>query len=323
MPFVENSSYRPPLFLKNAHLQTSLPTLFRKVRGFEYRRERIDTPDGDFLDLDWSETGSKKVCILCHGLESNSGEPYMMGMVRAFNRRDWDAVAMNFRGCSGEPNRHLRSYHSGATDDLQTVVAHIEGLSRYEEIVVVGFSLGGNLALKYIGERGGNVSPILSGAAAVSVPCDLESCSGQMAQWENRFYMRRFIKKLNRKMEIKCRFPEAHFRFEEFLKMTTFKEFDDHYTGPVHGFKDAVDYWNRCSCRQFLHDIQVPTLLINAEDDPFLTERCHPTSEAEENPSFYFEKPAHGGHVGFMSRNSNGEYWHEKRVADFLSVKPD
>lgn len=322
MPLVENSNYRPPLFFKNAHLQTSLPTLLRKVRGIHYKRERISTPDDDFLDLDWSARGSNKVCILCHGLESSSGEPYMRGMAKAFNRRGWDAAAMNFRGCSGEPNRRLRSYHSGATDDLQTVIDHIQRLDRYKEIVVVGFSLGGNLVLKYIGEQGIHISPIISGAAALSVPCDLESCSRQMAKQGNKFYMRRFIKKLNRKMERKCRFPEAPFHYEQFLKMKTFKEFDDLYTGPVHGFKDAVEYWTRCSCRQFLHRIQIPTLLINAMDDPFLTERCHPVPEAAENPQFYFERPAYGGHLGFISMNSNGEYWHEKRVADFLRIEP-
>ncbi len=319
MPLVEKSTYSPPLLLRNAHLQTILPTLARKVNGINYQRERIKTPDDDFLDLDWSAKGFSKVCVLCHGLESSSGEPYMKGMVRALNRRNWDAVAINFRGCSGEPNRRLRTYHSGATDDLQTVVDHIQNLGRYDEIALIGFSLGGNLVLKYVGEQGAGISDRITRAAAVSVPCDLESCSQRMTERKNGIYMRRFIKKLIRKMEHKCRLAEAPFRLEQFLSMKTFKEFDDLYTGPVHGFKDAVDYWTRCSCRQFLHRIKIPTLLINAVDDPFLSEQCYPVGEAKESELFYLERPAHGGHVGFMTFDSKGEYWHEGQVADFVT----
>ncbi len=140
MPIIEHSNYSPPFGFKNKHLQTILPTLTRKVRGICYERERITTPDEDFIDLDWSKIGSRKVTILCHGLESGSGEPYMMGMVKALNRRGWDAAAMNFRGCSGEPNKRMRSYHSGASDDLQSVLKYIQSRNRYEKVSLIGFS---------------------------------------------------------------------------------------------------------------------------------------------------------------------------------------
>ncbi len=319
MPIIEHSNYSPPFGFKNKHLQTILPTLIRKVSGICYKRERITTPDDDFIDLDWSKTGSRKVSVLCHGLESGSGEPYMRGMVKALNRRGWDAAAMNFRGCSGEPNKRMRSYHSGASDDLQSVLEHIQSQNRYEKISLIGFSLGGNLVLKYLGERGAGLSRPIVAAATISVPCDLESCSRQMAQPGNRFYMRRFIKKLIRKMKPKCAMPSAPFRLEDFLPMKTFEEFDGLYTGPVHGFRDAVDYWTQCSARQFLPRIQIPTLLINAWDDPFLSPKCYPVEEAKKSRYLYLEIPHCGGHVGFITFGGKGEYWHEAKVGEFLS----
>lgn len=319
MPLIVQSSYQPPPLLRNAQLQTVLPTLFRRVRGFRYERERLTLPDGDFLDLDWSRKGSEKVVIICHGLESSSSEPYMRGMVRAFNRRGWDAVAVNFRSCSGEPNLRLRSYHSGATDDLDAVVRHILTAGKCRSLAVVGFSLGGNLVLKYIGENGSGLHPEIVASAAVSVPCDLESSADLLAENTNRFYMRRFIRKLNAKMVYKVKFPEAPFRLEDFDKVKDFRQFDDLYTGPVHGFKDAVDYWTHCSSRQFLPSIRRPTLLISAQDDPFLSDACYPGKEAQESEFFTLDAPEYGGHVGFISFNHGGEYWHETRVADFIS----
>ena len=149
-----NPHIRPPLFCSNTHIQTVIPTLFRKVSGVTYQRERIDTPDGDFLDLDWSRVGSKRLAIVLHGLEGNSTRSYMMGMVKALNRGAWDALAVNFRGCGGEPNRRLQMYHSGETGDLQTVIRHVSENDKYSALALVGSSLGGNVILKYLGEQG-------------------------------------------------------------------------------------------------------------------------------------------------------------------------
>src|SRR5437868_14040180 len=159
MPLVPNSTYRCSRLLSNGHLQTLMPSLLRRVSLSAYRRERIETPDGDFLDLDWAKNGSQRVAVLAHGLEGDSKRHYMLGMVNALVKRGWDAVAWNARGCSGEPNRLLRFTHSGATEDLQTVLSHILSTCDYSQIALIGFSLGGNLVLKYLGERGHGLEP--------------------------------------------------------------------------------------------------------------------------------------------------------------------
>jgi uncharacterized protein len=180
MPLMEKSSYLPPPFFGNGHLQTLYPNLYRRVRGIVYRRERIPTPDGDFLDLDWSRVGSRKLVIVSHGLEGSSLRPYVLGMVRAFNETGWDAVAWNFRGCSGEPNRKLRFYHSGATEDLETVVEHVRRDPTYQKIALVGFSLGGNITLKYLGERGKDAAAAVFGAVAFWFPA---ICARGRSRW--------------------------------------------------------------------------------------------------------------------------------------------
>src|SRR5208337_5373319 len=171
MPVIENSTYKAPYFLKNNHLQTVLPTLFRRVRGVSYKRVRIDTPDGDFLDLDYSYSGhsdSDRLVIVSHGLEGDSHRAYMKGMIRAFNRRGWDGIAFNFRGCSGEPNRRAVTYHSGKTDDLHCVIEYALSSGNYKVVTLVGFSLGANLTLKYAGERGNKIYPEIKSAVGIS-----------------------------------------------------------------------------------------------------------------------------------------------------------
>lgn len=317
-PVVDQSNYRAPLLCSNGHVQTVIPTLFRKVLGVEYRRERIDTPDGDFLDLDWSRVGAKRLAIVLHGLEGDSGRPYMMGMVKGLNRSGWDALALNFRGCSGEPNRKLRMYHSGETEDLQTVIQHVETLGKYSELALVGFSLGGNAILKYLGQEGAGAPGLIKAAVTISVPCDLKACSVRLAETTNSPYKRRFLRMLRRKMEAKSLIAPDKISVAGYDKIKTLEEFDDRYTAPLHGFKDADDYYRRSSSKQFLMGIAIPTLLINAADDPFLSTSCYPTEEAKMNPNLFLEIPKHGGHVGFMSLNHDGEYWSETRATSFL-----
>jgi len=318
MPLISESDYRAPFLFGNPHFQTIIPTLFRKVAGVIYKRERIDTADEDFLDLDWSSVGSKRLCIVLHGLEGNSGRPYMRGMVRALNRRRWDALALNFRGCCGEPNRKLRMYHSGETEDLQVVINHASALGAYSQLALVGFSLGGNAILKYLGEQGAGVAPILRAAVTISVPCDLSACSIRLEEFLNRPYLKRFLRMLRGKMETKSLMAPDIVRIAGYDQIKTLKEFDDRYTAPLHGFKDADDYYSQSSCKQFLNTISIPTLLINAADDPFLSATCFPTKEAEANQNLFLEVPKHGGHVGFMARNRELEYWSEARATSFL-----
>lgn len=315
MPYIPLPAYQPPRFFFNGHLQTVYPALFRKP-AITYVRERITTTDGDFLDLDWARAGNKKVVLLLHGLEGSADAQYIKGLVRALHLRNWDAVAMNFRSCSGEPNRLLRSYHSGETVDLDQVIQHLIRHAHYEKVALAGFSLGGNVTLKYLGEQGEKAAGRIAAAATVSVPCDLESSCHQLAKPENYFYFLRFLRRLNRKVEAK-RHLMPH-PVPPVLKMKTFFEFDDAYTAPVHGFESAIDYYTRSSSRPFLPNIQLPTLLINAWNDPFLAPACFPIEEASENPAFTLMTPENGGHVGFPLWRTGNEYWHETAIADFF-----
>lgn len=319
MPVVAESSYRAPLLFSNPHVQTVYPTLFRKVTGVTYSRKRINTPDEDFIDLDISSVAAERMAIVLHGLEGDSGRGYMLGMVKALNRGGWDAAALNFRGCSGESNRQVRFYHSGDTGDLRTAISQLSIDGRYSEMALVGFSLGGNVVLKYLGECGPNVPAVIRKAAAMSVPCDLTSTSHRLAEPANRMYMKRFLRLLRQKIRMKMAVMPGRLNDDGYERIRNFKDFDDRYTAPVHGFENAEDYWKKASSQPFLRQISVPTLLINAADDPFLTEPCFPVDEAKDNPFLLLEIPDHGGHVGFVTFNRSGEYWSESRVVSFLN----
>lgn len=285
-----------------------------------YQRQRIDTPDNDFLDLDWVRTGSRRLAVVAHGLEGDSRRHYMLGMVKALSKRGWDVVAWNARGCSGEPNRAPRFTHSGATEDLETVLARFLSIGGYSEIALLGFSLGGNLTLKYLGERGSGLDRRIKAAVAFSVPCDLFSGCTALAKPANQIYMRRFLATLHDKIRALMKLMPGKIDDQGYEKMRTFKDFDDRYTAPLHGFKDAEDYWRQCSCKPYLKFIQIPTLLVNARNDPFLADPCYPVEEARQNPNLHLEMPTSGGHVGFVSFNHDGEYWSETRAAAFLSA---
>jgi uncharacterized protein len=323
MPVVHPSSYRSPLFFRNGHLLTIYPNLFRHVSGVTYLRERVTTPDGDFLDLDWSTVGANRLAVLAHGLEGNSTRPYILGMVRAVNHYGWDAVVWNFRGCSGEPNRKVRFYHSGDTQDLHTILSRVLQESRYEKSALIGFSLGGNVILKYLGERARQLSPGIRAAVVFSVPCDLAASAAKMAGPQNIVYMKRFMCLLHVKIQAKMQMFPGEIDDRGFSRMRTFKDFDERYTAPLHGFRSAADYWEKASSKPFLAWIAVPTLLVNALDDPFLAPPCYPYQEAKANPHLFLETPRSGGHVGFVSLNSGGEYWSEARAMEFLgSMSP-
>jgi len=284
-------------------------------------RERIETADGDFIDLDWSRPhGAGRLAIITHGLEGHSRSHYCQGMATALLRAGWDVLIWNFRGCSGEANRQLRSYHSGATDELQIVLDHVFTTTPYAKVSLIGFSLGGNLTLKYLGDHGADLDPRIYGAVGLSVPCDLAHSAKQLEHWQNRIYMARFMRSLRAKIREKARrFPGA-LSTAGLDRMRTFAQFDDSYTGPIHGFAGADDYWAQCSCRHGLDRIAVPALLISALDDPFLTPECYPYEAAAENPFFTLETPQYGGHLGFVDFNPEGTYWSEQRTVAFLAT---
>jgi len=315
MPIIP-STFRAPFFLRNGHVQTILPVLLpRRVRA-PFIRERLELPDGDFLDLDWLRRGATRLAILAHGLEGSSTQQYIRGMASTLAAAGWDALAYNFRGCSGEPNRLPRAYHSGETEDLRTVIARAG--RDYGIIALVGFSLGGNVILKYLGEAPPHAA--VHTAAAICAPIDLAACARKLDQHRgNRLYLRRFIVSLVEKIEAKATlFPDIvdstgarHLR--------TFEQFDDRYTGPLHGFRDAVDYWTQSSACQFLPHISIPTLLLQPRNDPFLAPEAYPWPEAEANPHLHLEAPDSGGHVGFLDLRYGLQPWSERRVVEFLS----
>jgi len=236
-------------------------------------------------------------------------------MVHIFNRRGWSVAVMNFRGCSGEINRLYKSYHSGATEDIHTLVTLILQLSEFKKISLVGFSLGGNAVLKYLGEQADN--SLIYKAGAVSVPCDLKSSALKMAKSENALYMKRFVRSFQQKLIAKKKLLPKGVSIDSFNSIKTFQKLDDLYTAPAHGFKNAEEYWKKCSSIHFISEIKVPTLLISSKDDSFLDTSCFPIEQAKNNPNFYLEIPNYGGHLGFM-KNRN-EFWHESRIADFIT----
>lgn len=317
MPVIDGSSFRAHPMLPGGHLQSIVPTLLRRVGGVRYERVRIDTPDGDFLDLDVSRVGAGRAVIVGHGLEGSSRRAYVRGMVKAFNEAGWDAVAWNFRGCGGEPNRKLRSTHSGASDDLETVVEHVVRREGVPAVVLVGFSMGGNIVLKLLGEQGQRVHPAVKAAVTFSVPCDLASAAREMARPSNALYMRRFLRMLRGKVQAKMGLFPGRIDDGGYERIRTFKDFDDRYTAPLCGFESAEDYWERASSRPLLARIRVPTLLVNALDDPFLGEACIPREEAWHHPFLHLETPRSGGHVGFVGAGKPWVFWAEKRAVEF------
>jgi len=311
------TTYSPPPLLFNAHLETIYPALLRTVKLPPYERERISTPDDDFLDLDWLRQNSTKLVILSHGLEGNSTRAYIRGMAKAFFDRGFDVVAWNYRGCSGEMNRQVRFYHSGATDDLEVVVRHVS--DKYRDVSLIGFSLGGNLTLKYLGERGASVSPIIRKAIVFSVPMELYTSCLKISHPGNWIYARRFLASLKKKVKQKAQFRKE-IEIQGIDRIDNLLEFDDRYTAPIHGFTNALHYYRESSAVGFVRAITVTSLIVNALNDPFLSQECYPADLLRHHPCVTLETQARGGHVGFSLFNKNGLYWSELRALEFIAT---
>ena len=307
-------NYKPPFFLFNAHLETIYPSLLRRVYHLPLTPERIATPDKDFLDLFWMKQSSKKVVIISHGLEGNAQRQYIRGMARALFINGFDTLTWNYRGCGTEMNRCLRFYHSGATDDLDLVVELVKSKG-YEEIYLVGFSLGGNITLKYLGEK--KEQSQIKRAVAFSVPMDLKNSCDKISEPSNFIYSRRFLKSLKLKVITKSKIMSG-IEIKGIEKIKTLYEFDNYYTAPLHGFLNARHYYESCSSLFFVNNITTPTLIINAKNDPFLSEECYP--DLNGHRFITFECPVRGGHVGFSQFSKNGLYWSEEQAVRFLST---
>jgi len=311
-------AYRAPLWLPDGHTQSIYPALFRKIPLTHTHTERWELPDGDFLDVDLhmrsENLSDKPLLIVSHGLEGSSRRHYVSGVIRSLP--EYNALAWNYRSCSEDPNRNLRFYHSGATDDLDYVIQ--QAISRgAKDIYLAGFSLGGNLSLKWLGEKGKKASQFVRKAVAFSVPLHLSSSSQQLARRENRLYTHRFLQTLIEKVtEKSARYPQD-ITPSMLTSIRSLYDFDNVITGPLHGFKDAEDYYERNSSLYFLADIQVPTLIVNAKNDPFLSQECLP--ERIDSDFVQIELPDSGGHCGFYPRNYRGQTWAEQRAAAWFN----
>ena len=315
MPIVK--SYFTPRFLfKNAFISTVFSGLFRRIK-IDQTRERITLRDGDFMDLDWSSGAkpSKQLVVLLHGMEGHGQRPYVSGVAKYFNANDIDAVCVNFRSCSGEQNKKFSTFHSGQTDDLQDVIAHILKNYSYTSIFLKGISLGGNIVLKYLGE--GNAIPSkIKGAMAVSVPIDLASSSKALHQFKNILFHIYFMIGLKYKLMQKQRqFPERISR-KTLYSVWTLRALDEVYTAKANGFKDIADYHQKSSSLHYLYSIKTPVLLLNAKNDSFLTPSCFPYDIAHKSAFIHLETPKYGGHVGFVTKDN--VYYNEKRALAFF-----
>jgi predicted alpha/beta-fold hydrolase len=318
MPLLK-STFLPTLPFRNSHFNTIYRALFTKETVI-YNRKRITTWDQDFIDLDFSLVGSKTLVILIHGLEGSSQSKYILAATSEFNNEALDTVAFNLRSCSGEDNLLLQSYHSGKTDDVHFVINHLLENYAYDNIVLTGYSLGGNLTLKYMGEFAKTQSPKIKCAIAVSVPIDLASSGVAMGSLKNKVYMEAFLKTLRLKILEKAhKFPEFDLDKNQLFKAKTFKDFDALYTAPVFGFSGPEDYWKKASSKPYLSSIETPTLLITSDDDPFLAKECYPIKEAKASKNFYLEITKYGGHVGFISSFIiHQNRWLENRMLNFI-----
>jgi predicted alpha/beta-fold hydrolase len=313
------NDYRPPRWLPGGHLQTIFPYLFRKTRMPRYRRERIDTPDGDFVDLDWIDGKPEQpLVILFHGLEGSSGSHYARALMHAVAARGWRGVVAHWRGCSGEPNRLLRAYHSGDHVEAGWMLEAIAARAKPAAMFAVGVSLGGSALLNWLGRAGNDGLRLLDAAAAISAPLSLRTGGEAIQRGFNMVYTWNFLRTMRLKAAEKARRFPGSVDVERIHGCRTLYEFDNAYTAPVHGFAGADDYWDRGSSLGWLQAIAVPTLIVNAKNDPFLPLDELP-APIDVSPAVTLELLEHGGHVGFLHGPPPGDpLWLPRRVLDYF-----
>ena len=306
---------------RGTHPQTILGALLRPVPTLQLKRQRWETPDGDFIDLDWLPGApGANILIVLHGLEGSARSRYVLSLLAAAERQGWRGVGVNFRSCSGEMNRSRRSYHGGETSDLTWIVERLISENPGSPILLAGASLGGNVVLKYLGEQGGALPSAVQAAVALSTPFDLARSARTLENGFSRIYMRGIVKSLKAKARAKLeKYPDLVDK-KELEAVRTLAQFDEIVTAPVHGFRNADDYWSRSSSIHFLSKIRRPTLLVNAEDDPFFPGEFLPVAEVSSNRFLTAEFTPHGGHVGFLTGSWPGRpgSWTEERAVRFL-----
>jgi hypothetical protein len=311
--------YRAPAWLANAHLHTIYGSLLVGSPRVDYRRERWEAPDGDFVDLDFVDAppDAPRV-VLFHGLEGSSASPYARMLMHRVSQRGWRGTVVNFRGCSGEPNRLPRAYHSGDWQEVDWILARLAAGGNGAPLFAAGVSLGGNALLKWLGERGESARGLVTRAAAVSAPLDLMAAGAALERGFSLLYAKHFLATMKARATAKhARFPGS-FDVERMRRSRTLREFDDVVTAPLHGFRDTDDYWTRASSKPLLGNVAVPTLVLNARDDPFLPEQALPSAN-EVSPAVKIEFPSRGGHVAFVSGPFPGHIgWLPERLLHFF-----
>lgn len=316
---IKKSTFKPAWWLPNAHLQTIWSPMFRKQPKITTRHERLELPDGDFIDLNWFGEGEGPIVVLLHGLGGSLNSHYVKGMLQVVAQQGWRGVFMHFRGCSEEPNRLPCHHHSGDTRDLDYLVKTLHQREPGVPIAAIGFSVGGNVLLKWLGETG--INNPLTGAVAVSVPFELLKTANHINSGMTKIYQWWIIKDVRAALAKKFKVVKLPIEINahEITSIRSFWDLDDLITAPLHGFADVYDYYLRASSRQYLKHIAVPTLILHSSDDPFMTRDVivHPE---ELSPQLTFELSAAGGHVGFVSGSLpwKAEYWLEKRIPEYL-----
>lgn len=317
MPYLA-ADYQPPFIFRNNHINTISAAIWRKKKNLDYHRKRFTLTDGDFIDLDFVYSGSDKIVVLMHGLEGSSDRAYVRGMAKICAQNHFDVLAFNFRGCSGEQNLTPKGYHMAATEDLEEVIHFLQEEQKYTAIYLVGFSLGGSVVLRFLSIVKNNAAyHQVRGGVAFSVPLHLVAANKAIDRWENVLYRIRFLTSLRKKIKrIQRQFPSIALFPSKWAYNFTF--FDNLYTGPVHGFKNALDYWEQAAAINIIDEIELPCLLVNAADDSFLSEYCFPEDLSRKKKNFYFCQPKWGGHVGFMPTDQQGFLWNEHLALHFL-----
>ncbi len=316
--------YQAPWWLPGGHFQTIYSALVISAVRVDYQRERWDTPDGDFIDVDWlmpvdGHAAEGPLVVFFHGLEGNSERHYVRSLMNLLQRKGWRGVAVNFRGCSGEPNRLPRAYFAGDSAEIDWILRRLRVQYPTTPLFATGVSLGANALLKWTGEQGAQAAQVIDAVVTVSAAMDLQATGNTLDSGGfNQFYTDHFLSSLKKKAAQKLEQFPGLFNREALENIKTLREFDDLVTAPLHGFKNTDDYWTRASSKPYLIDIRIPTLLINARNDPFLPDSALPVA-AEVSASVTLEFPETGGHVGFVSGSFPGKHeWLPERILEFF-----
>lgn len=322
---IKKSDFKTPFWARNRHVQTIWPRFLQKRQKVAITREKITTPDNDFVDLAWSDKPEKckGLVVIFHGLEGSINSHYANDVTATLYNQGWQVVLMHFRGCSGEPNLTTRTYHSGDTRDAKFILEHLKQRFSERFMVAVGFSLGGNMLLKLLGEN--PQQEWIKAACAISAPLKLAECSTSINQGFSKVYQRYLLASMRRTLLLKMKTldysNDLHLSEGQVKAINTFREFDDLVTAPLHGYQDAIDYYEKCSGFNFLQAIRTPTLILHAKDDPFMNEKVIP-EEQDLSRSVTLELSDTGGHVGFMQGTPwKPVIWFHQRLLSWLELQ--